>query len=114
MLHHLDAYKPIAAFSGWRRRSATDMARKGIAHYPILRCVRRQPAAQSVTFYFRGRTNHATRSEIQQAPQRLLRHSRPSDAEVETDGRRGHRIIKLNIGNPAPFGFNAPDEIIRT
>jgi alanine-synthesizing transaminase len=24
----------------------------------------------------------------------------------------GFRIIKLNIGNPAPFGFNAPDEII--
>lgn len=24
----------------------------------------------------------------------------------------GHRIIKLNIGNPAPFGFFAPDEII--
>lgn len=24
----------------------------------------------------------------------------------------GHRILKLNIGNPAPFGFNAPDEII--
>ena len=21
----------------------------------------------------------------------------------------GHRIIKLNIGNPAPFGFFAPD-----
>ncbi|MDD2401740.1 MAG: pyridoxal phosphate-dependent aminotransferase [Clostridia bacterium] len=25
----------------------------------------------------------------------------------------GYKIIKLNIGNPAPFGFNAPDEIIR-
>ncbi len=25
----------------------------------------------------------------------------------------GHRIIKLNIGNPAPFGFEAPDEIIQ-
>ncbi|MDR2102169.1 MAG: pyridoxal phosphate-dependent aminotransferase [Treponema sp.] len=24
----------------------------------------------------------------------------------------GFRVIKLNIGNPAPFGFNAPDEII--
>lgn len=24
----------------------------------------------------------------------------------------GFHIIKLNIGNPAPFGFNAPDEII--
>ncbi len=25
----------------------------------------------------------------------------------------GYRILKLNIGNPAPFGFNAPDEIIQ-
>lgn len=25
----------------------------------------------------------------------------------------GHRILKLNIGNPAPFGFDAPDEIIQ-
>ena len=24
----------------------------------------------------------------------------------------GHRILKLNIGNPAPFGFDAPDEMI--
>lgn len=25
----------------------------------------------------------------------------------------GHRVIKLNIGNPAPFGFEAPEEIIQ-
>ncbi len=25
----------------------------------------------------------------------------------------GHRILKLNIGNPAPFGFTAPDEIVQ-
>lgn len=25
---------------------------------------------------------------------------------------QGHRIIKLNIGNPAPFGFEAPQEIL--
>ena len=25
----------------------------------------------------------------------------------------GQRILKLNIGNPAPFGFTAPDEVIR-
>lgn len=25
----------------------------------------------------------------------------------------GHQILKLNIGNPAPFGFNAPDEILQ-
>jgi alanine-synthesizing transaminase len=24
----------------------------------------------------------------------------------------GFRVLKLNIGNPAPFGFNAPDEIL--
>lgn len=24
----------------------------------------------------------------------------------------GHRILKLNIGNPGPFGFDAPDELI--
>ena len=24
----------------------------------------------------------------------------------------GHQILKLNIGNPAPFGFSAPDEIL--
>ena len=26
---------------------------------------------------------------------------------------QGQRILKLNIGNPAPFGFEAPDEIIQ-
>ena len=25
----------------------------------------------------------------------------------------GSRIIKLNIGNPAPFGFEAPEEIVQ-
>jgi alanine-synthesizing transaminase len=25
----------------------------------------------------------------------------------------GHKIIKLNIGNPSPFGFDAPDEIVQ-
>lgn len=26
---------------------------------------------------------------------------------------QGHRIIKLNIGNPAPFGFEPPDELVQ-
>src|SRR5512143_1533515 len=30
------------------------------------------------------------------------------DKQMEEDG---HRIIKLNIGNLAPFGFEAPEEI---
>jgi alanine-synthesizing transaminase len=25
----------------------------------------------------------------------------------------GHRVLKLNIGNPAPWGFNAPEEIVQ-
>ena len=25
----------------------------------------------------------------------------------------GQRIMRLNIGNPAPFGFEAPDEILK-
>ncbi|MDX5437720.1 MAG: aminotransferase class I/II-fold pyridoxal phosphate-dependent enzyme, partial [Pontibacter sp.] len=25
----------------------------------------------------------------------------------------GHRVTKLNIGNPAPFGFDAPDEVMQ-
>ena len=25
----------------------------------------------------------------------------------------GQRILKLNIGNPAPFGWTAPDEILK-
>ena len=30
--------------------------------------------------------------------------------ELEAEG---HQILKLNIGNPAPWGFNAPEEILR-
>ena len=25
----------------------------------------------------------------------------------------GMRVLKLNIGNPAPFGFHAPEEVIQ-
>lgn len=31
-------------------------------------------------------------------------------AQLEAEG---HRILKLNIGNPAPFGFEAPDTILQ-
>ena len=31
-------------------------------------------------------------------------------AQLESEG---HRILKLNIGNPAPFGFEAPDTILQ-
>jgi alanine-synthesizing transaminase len=36
----------------------------------------------------------------------------PALQEAKRLESEGYRIIKLNIGNPAPFGFNAPDEII--
>jgi alanine-synthesizing transaminase len=36
----------------------------------------------------------------------VLRHAKQMEAE-------GHRVLKLNIGNPAPFGFDAPEEILQ-
>src|ERR671910_192580 len=35
----------------------------------------------------------------------VLEHAKRLEAE-------GHRILKLNIGNPAPFGFEAPEAIL--
>ncbi|WP_427869915.1 pyridoxal phosphate-dependent aminotransferase [Leucobacter luti] len=32
--------------------------------------------------------------------------------EAERLEREGHEILKLNIGNPAPFGFEAPPELV--
>jgi alanine-synthesizing transaminase len=37
----------------------------------------------------------------------------PVLAEANRLEEEGHRILKLNIGNPAAFGFDAPDEIIQ-
>lgn len=34
------------------------------------------------------------------------------DKALELESQ-GHKILSLNIGNPAPFGFDAPDEIVR-
>lgn len=36
----------------------------------------------------------------------------PVPAEAKRMEDEGHRIIKLNIGNPAPFGFEAPEDIL--
>jgi alanine-synthesizing transaminase len=33
--------------------------------------------------------------------------------EAKRMEEEGHRILKLNLGNPAPFGFEAPQEILR-
>ncbi len=37
----------------------------------------------------------------------------PVAREAKRMEEEGHRILKLNIGNPAPFGFEAPDEILK-
>lgn len=37
----------------------------------------------------------------------------PVLARAKQMEEEGHRIIKLNIGNPAPFGFEAPEEILQ-
>lgn len=37
----------------------------------------------------------------------------PANTEAARLEREGHRILKLNIGNPAAFGFEAPDSIVR-
>ena len=37
----------------------------------------------------------------------------PVLARAKQMEEEGHRIIKLNIGNPAPFGFDAPEEIVQ-
>ncbi|MFD2167031.1 pyridoxal phosphate-dependent aminotransferase [Thalassotalea euphylliae] len=34
-------------------------------------------------------------------------------AEARRLEEEGHKILKLNIGNPAPFGFEAPDDIVK-
>jgi alanine-synthesizing transaminase len=48
---------------------------------------------------------------------RKLQHVRydvrgPILAEAQRLEAEGHKILKLNIGNPAPFGFEAPDAIV--
>ena len=37
----------------------------------------------------------------------------PIAAQAKKMEDEGHRILKLNIGNPAPFGFEAPDDIVK-
>ncbi len=37
----------------------------------------------------------------------------PVAKEAKRLEEEGHKILKLNIGNPAPFGFEAPDDILK-
>lgn len=38
----------------------------------------------------------------------------PLQQKAEEMERRGEKILHLNIGNPAPFGFRAPERLLRT
>ncbi|HXS85348.1 MAG TPA: pyridoxal phosphate-dependent aminotransferase [Mycobacterium sp.] len=61
------------------------------AHQPRQRTFAQSSKLQDVLYEIRGPVHdHAARLEAE-----------------------GHRILKLNIGNPAPFGFDAPDVIMR-
>jgi alanine-synthesizing transaminase len=37
----------------------------------------------------------------------------PIAAKAQDIEQQGHKVIKLNIGNPAPFGFETPKEIVQ-
>ena len=61
------------------------------SHHPRQRTFAQSTKLQDVLYEIRGPVHeHASRLEAE-----------------------GHRILKLNIGNPAPFGFEAPDVIMR-
>ncbi len=63
-------------------------------------------------------------SPISPRPRRLIRKSDKLDdvcydirgpvlKEANRLEEEGHKVLKLNIGNPAPWGFEAPEEILR-
>ncbi|HET9463833.1 MAG TPA: pyridoxal phosphate-dependent aminotransferase [Thiobacillus sp.] len=58
---------------------------------PCLRTIRKSSKLENVCYDIRG----------------------PVMARARQMEEEGHRIIKLNIGNPAPFGFEAPEEIVQ-
>ncbi len=64
---------------------------QGQLHHHISRRLEQSSKLQNVLYEIRGPVHaHAARLEAE-----------------------GHRILKLNIGNPAPFGFEAPDTIVQ-
>ena len=50
-------------------------------------------------------------SPVHQAQQRSLRRFRGPIVDAGPADGDGQKIIKLNIGNMAPFGFDPPEEI---
>ncbi|MGA4689327.1 MULTISPECIES: pyridoxal phosphate-dependent aminotransferase [Rhodococcus] len=64
---------------------------QGQLHHHISRRLEQSSKLRNVLYEIRGPVHaHAARLEAE-----------------------GHRILKLNIGNPAPFGFEAPDTIVQ-
>ncbi|MEE2060299.1 pyridoxal phosphate-dependent aminotransferase [Rhodococcus artemisiae] len=64
---------------------------QGQLHHRMTRTLEQSSKLQNVLYEIRGPVHaHAARLEAE-----------------------GHRILKLNIGNPAPFGFEAPDTIVQ-
>lgn len=60
--------------------------------------------------HHRPQRNFAQSSKLQDVLYEIRGPVHAHAARLEAEG---HRILKLNIGNPAPFGFEAPDVIMR-
>lgn len=70
---------------------AVTIGEQGHLHHRITRPLEQSSKLQNVLYEIRGPVHaHAARLEAE-----------------------GHRILKLNIGNPAPFGFEAPETIVQ-
>lgn len=68
------------------------------------------PAASVEMFTPRGRVAIAKSSKLADVCYDIRG---PVLAEANRLEEEGHRILKLNLGNPAPFAFDAPEEILR-
>jgi len=65
------------------------------------------------TAYAGGTLDHMRRVTQSKKLQNVCYEIRgPVLAEAKRLEEEGHRILKLNIGNPAPFGFEAPEDIL--
>ena len=67
------------------------MANSQVAKMPVRRVFKKSNKLEDVCYDIRG----------------------PVLAEANRLEEEGHKVIKLNIGNPAPWGFEAPEEILR-
>ena len=104
--------------SGWQASSQNYTSKPISKLRPERRSFSRNPwnithHSQSIILPPSRISPHATHFEIHQARRRLLRHPRPGAGARPQLEEEGHRIIKLNIGNPAAFGFEAPEEILQ-